>query len=269
MPRKRKHPDAKKRRLASLNVDDVLDRLSKRLKKKVEDHTGHGDELQQSLSATPQPFIAPIEPPLVTGRPMPSVLDSVQDRPRPQDRTKRSVVRYILDSMDEGKTIGDLLPMKEADDLNTDFQPEQFPQMDAETEKELNKIYNEDIRVRALHRELDETVMDGKEIDPKDRPRSPGAGYENEFIHAEIGVRKPRFKAEVHRRMFQKSQSLAGKNDRLSKKEMQLLVHHATDVEKDLMARYDRNSSIDQVKRRMIKARRKKQKEQRKRSSRV
>lgn len=115
--------------------------------------------------------------------------------------------------------------------------------MDSKTAQNLTKFYEEDNNVQK-HRAL---LENGGQIDTNhdERPKSPGCEYDKQYVHGEIGVRKPRFRAEVHAQMFKA-------NSNLSKGELKKLSKHATDVEDHLQSEYQKMSSIDKITKTMI-----------------
>lgn len=232
-----------------LDVDPILQRLANRLKKK--DKVPRRKERGMGmvpLSERDRMYIAPIYPPDNVKRTLPKA-DTVDDTPQSYDPrgAKKSVLRYLMDCMDEGKSFMDILPMKKAENLDdAQFQPEKFPDLDPETERRLNEIYDRDIE------RLSE-VRDFEDEETAERPPSPGAEYDAQFTPAEIGVRRPRFRADIHAQMFENS----GGN----KNNIRTLLEHAKVVEKGLMDEYNRNTSIETIQKRMVRehVRRKKQ----------
>ena len=143
--------------------------------------------------------------------------------------TNKSVIRCILDQLQSGGDLGDILPLKEQSQ-SSDLKMELFPEMDEETHKELNDMYRKDLELR-------ESLRDHEEIEdmaPNERPASPGAEYDKFFIPAEIGVAKPRFRANAHAAAYKGSMT---ETDHLK------LISHAQEVERDLLRNYNKYKS--------------------------
>jgi len=226
----------------------LIARLSQRLHKQPAHRARHTSSLVES-EPIPTHTVAPFVPPRHTSRNINDLMDPLAYRPpKIHDDSTRSTLRYVLDSLDEGKHFSDILPMRIESDHAV--RPELFPDLDEDTEKQINRKYKDDMQQRMMFNR----DMDIDDSDPTERPKSPGAEYDMQFIPGEFGIAKPRFRADVHEKMFQADRTI-------SKSQLESVMAKATDVERSLMNRYQRFTSIDAIQRKMVrdskKARRK------------
>jgi len=169
-----------------------------------------------------QTKLSAFNPPIIS-RALPNIPSSL--KVKAQNNTRKSVVRTIIDQLDQHGNIRDILPLLR----NTcEAKPTQeiFPAMDEETRKSLNEYYNADIAQRKKIKEM--TIEDE---DDDERPKSPGQEYDKHFIPAEIGIREPQFRARAHAEVYR---------NLMSKGDLKKLVTHAESVEKSLRSKYKR-----------------------------
>jgi len=187
--------------------------------------------------------LSSLVPPQKCRRKLPDV--SVKTTEAPVNKTSldhQNVLRYILTNMDQGKALTDFLPLTRGQDIaSMAIQPEKFQDIDPETEEKLNSMYNAEIEKKAQERLLEQELNETTEY----RSESPGKKYEKEFINAEIGVRKPRFKASVLKEMFKDDPSL-------SKADFKRLLASGKHVEKELNQHYDRHANPELIEKRMM-----------------
>lgn len=205
-----------------LNLSSVLQRLTERKSKRQ----------RVVREAQEHTYIAPIQEdavPAVRNLPVPiSVSKGCQNS------DKHSVVKCILTQLDQGTDFHEFLSVSAPKCENLD-QPvkNEFDDLDADTEKLLDAKLQESNR-QFLYAE--------SEVEPgTERPKSPGQEYDEQFIPAEYGIRKPRFRAEVHTRMFKK-------HGGLSKHKLQVWSKSAQVLEKQLIKDYKANTDIRRIK---------------------
>lgn len=225
----------------SCDEEALLQRLAQRLKRNVRDNT-------TKVEPRPIEITLQMKPPTTKVRNIESIIETVSaGKSHTPGKTQRSTLRYFIDSLDEGKRLEDILPMKRENEV--DIKPEIFPDLDAETEQAINKRFQDDARLRISYdRDLD---VEDLGMDNNERPRSPGAEYDVYFTPGELGISKPRFKAEVHERLFKSDSTI-------SKTQLKRVMDKATEVEKDLMDTYTRHTSLDAIQKRMMRDHRKK-----------
>jgi len=170
-------------------------------------------------------------------RTFPSVEDTKQVE---MDETKKSVIRCILDGLNKGAEPAKLLPLLPSAPPEG-LEPEIFTDMSQETWDKLDATFKEDLQRRAR---LKETELDSDmEVDEEERPHSPGQEYDKFFIHGEIGVREPRFRAKVHAKAYE---GLMNSTD------LDKLVSHAEDLEKELRRNYKNFKSPQRIRKAML-----------------
>jgi hypothetical protein len=139
----------------------------------------------------------------------------------------QNVVRYILNNLEQGVAFSDFLPLKKGYDIDNikGTQPlEEFPELDEETAKEVEALYNTEIQefneARILAQERNEVT------DEPVRPSSPGKEYDSLYMPDEIGMRKPRFKANVLEEIF--------KHDKIKTGQFEKIMSSAKNLEHEL-----------------------------------
>lgn len=168
-------------------------------------------------------------------------LPSIEDtRQREIDEKKKSVVRCILDGLNNGNEPAKLLPLLPTAPADR-LEPEIFTDVSPETWNKLDTICKEDLAKRAR---LKETEVDSDmEVDDGERPHSPGQEYDKFFIHGEIGVREPRFRAKVHAKAYE---------GLMKPSDLDKLVSHAEDLENELRKTYENYKSPQKIRRAML-----------------
>jgi len=170
-------------------------------------------------------------------RTFPSIEDTKQIE---VDETKKSVIRCILDGLNNGCEPAKLLPLLPSASPDG-LEPEIFTDMSQETWDKLDAICKQDLQQRAkLKASENDSDM---EIDEDERPHSPGQEYDKFFIHGEIGVREPRFRAKVHAKAYE---GLMNSSD------LDKLVSHAEDLEKELRKTYNNHKSPQKIRKAML-----------------
>lgn len=187
---------------------------------------------------------------------------------RRNQECRKNVVRKLVELCDAGVSWQDELPFRsgaELEDLECDpkFSLESFPELDEKTYQAVNSIYEREIRRRVARREQeardnpqDSDEDEDQDDDPEDRPKSPGCEYDFQFVHAEIGVKQPRFKAQAHKATFQ--------NMGLSKKKLQKIMGSAQGVESEMNKFYEMHSNVSRIEKNMVKEAKKRMREKRK-----
>ncbi len=164
----------------------------------------------------------------------------------------KGVVGSLLAHMDSGKPLADVVPVIYRRKSNEPpLTREIFPELDPEFLKEMELTFAEDIRMRKELRE-------NEEDDNGEMPPSPGKEYDQYFIPAEIGMRKPEFSVSKHAQLFR---------DVKNKADLKKLLEHAHDVEKTLKKRYKRFATPELISKNMLQqhlAHKKKEKQARK-----
>lgn len=228
-----------------LDAETMLDRLAQRMRKNVKNRRQHQESVGRRSTSTRQysvqPYTAPLKTPIEDYRPMPKIAPLIDRRSSMMDEDRKSVVRIIVDALDQN-ALSEILPMRKFQNLDeTGYQPEVYPDLDSDTETKLNERFNQEIELRARNRQFETLSTEGVEID---RPKSPGHEYDAQYVHAETGMREPRFRADVQEMMF--------RSKRIPKKKLLTLMTHARDVEKDLNNHYQKHTCIATIKRNMI-----------------
>jgi len=165
---------------------------------------------------------------------------STRKLPEPVNReTKwqaKGVVGSLLAHMDSGKPLADAIPViHRRQSTDAPLVREVFPDMDPALFKEIELSFAEDIRLR---KELRENEDDNGEMPP-----SPGKEYDQYFIHAEIGVRKPEFSVSKHAHLFR---------DVKNKADLKKLMEHVEGVDKTLQKRYKRFATPELISKNML-----------------
>ena len=156
----------------------------------------------------------------------------------------QNVLRFILNNLDQGKNIIDFLPVTKGEEIeHSSIKPEEFLDLDDETNKELESIYNKDIARKNEERLLEQERNENTAVEA--RPDSPGKEYDKLYLPAEIGVRKPRFKAKALQEIFKHDPSM-------KKSQMEKFMSSAKFTEKDIRIDYAKYKSPDLIANRMI-----------------
>jgi len=180
-----------------------------------------------------------IEPPKKCTRKLPDV-----SIPRSQEQNveNQNVLRYILDNLDQGKDFTDFLPLTKGEEIhNSSIRPEEFQEIDEETFQRLNALYDAEIQKKNQEKLLEEELNETAEY----RSESPGKKYEKDFINAEIGVRKPRFRAKALQELFKNDPSM-------KKSDMKRLLASGKLTERELNEEYKKHASPKMVVKRML-----------------
>lgn len=212
--------------IMALNLSSVLKRLTDRKSKRQ--RTARLDEENT--------YIAPIQEdtvPAVRQPPVPASVTKIC-----QNSDQDSVVKCILSKLDQGAAFHEFLSVAipTGEDLDTPHINSEFDNLDTETENLLNdKLQNTNPHFLS---------GDAAEETCPERPKSPGHEYDDQFIPAEYGVRKPRFRAEVHTRMFKQ-------HGGLSRHKLQTWSKTAQVLEKQLIKDYKANTDIKGIRKAM------------------
>ena len=262
--------------MTSIGDDSLIERLKERVKttaKRSKIVTSKGQGADQGID----------EHLCRDVRSLPSISSFSQKVPK-SEAAKHSAVRFFLNSMNEGKSLTDILPIQP--DLskigiirNPAFVDAIDPKVIEEHEKELNiqkamLQQEEDTRkdsMREEHKPAEEPAEETLEeflkrsekeaeqrsVLEEERPESPGCQYDKLYIPAEIGVKQSRFRADVHEKMMK----MQNGDNRIKQQDLQKFISKAVEVENELKRQYERHSDIKAVERNMIHQFRKKLKQ--------
>jgi hypothetical protein len=194
-----------------VNVQDVIQRVREK----------------RNISNKNKPISTSVDPPT-------KVLQSLpESHPTQTCGSKHpSVIRFLVESM-KNKCLKTVIAVpKQGTTLESEepIKRDTFDEIDEETEAKLNKKYFE--------KEPESRIVMIEEDINFDRPSSPGKDHDKEYISCEIGVQKPRFKADVHELIYGKQMGID--NGKLIK-----ISAGARKVEQDLKDQYRKNSDID------------------------
>ena len=210
------------------------------------------------------------------------------------DVQKSSVVRFVLDQLNSGKTFRDILPVKKDAARLTTADIIREPAYGGPVDEKLAAMYSSELADMAKQRDADRLIEagcmvpepkassapeiatldfdeDGKPVvskkkrgrpkkrittrpmpdfaDSDERPVSPGQQYDRLYVPAEIGVKRPRFSAEVHGKMLE--------TQNVSKLDMQKFISNALDVETELKRQYETFADVRTIEKNMIRMNRK------------
>jgi hypothetical protein len=176
-----------------------------------------GDQAQVPVKPRPS---ARVSEPQVDRRPLPVVPLTLT---RPPEPNTKGVVRVILDQIQSGKNLADLIPQAETGD-RTKLAMSAFPPFTEEDRVKLEAQYEADLKRQEETRRWRGLVPDADPSDQGDpeRPVSPGRMYDEKHNRERKGSK---FKAQVHIQSYQGAVTPA---------DLRKLITHVESVERYL-----------------------------------